>query len=139
MENLVPIVNETELVSALHSDGVELPLPFEKDLFLMGVTVAGTSYVKNIGELYDALDEGDTVRLVREPDNPYDEYAIRIDAMDDEDIPEGASVKLGYIPRAYNKVVARLMDAGKPIYGVLRKKERQGSWFKIVVKVYMKD
>lgn len=128
------------LVESLHREEAPLPLPFERDLFLIGVEVAGTNHVPNIEALFDALQEGDRVSLFREPKNEYDEYAIRVDAQ-----PSGERaavlqpVKLGYIPRMYNKMPARLMDAGKLLYGIVRKKEETGGYFHIVIKLYMQD
>ena len=147
MDELILQPKEHELVSALHSGGVSLPMPFERDIFLLGIEVAGTSHVPNMERLYESLNEGDRVKLVREPDNPYDEYAIRIDTENDAPIGYLASdahalaesVKLGYIPMKNNKVFARLMDAGKLLYGVVRRKEMDGEYHRIVVKIYLKD
>ena len=147
MDELILQPKEHELVSALHSGGVSLPMPFERDIFLLGIEVAGTSHIPNMERLYESLNEGDRVKLVREPDNPYDEYAIRIDTEQDDPIGYLATdthalaegVKLGYIPMKNNKVFARLMDAGKLLYGVVRRKEMEGKYHRIVVKIYMKD
>ena len=148
MEELILQTNEKELVSAIHTGGLDIPMPFARDIFLLGVEVAGTSYIPNISRLYESLDEGKTVKLVREPENPYDAYAIRIDTENDDPIGYLASdqyalaegVKLGYIPRINNKVFARLMDAGKLLYGVVRHKEIiNETYHKIVIKIYMKD
>lgn len=46
---------------------------------------------------------GDRLQLVREPDNPYDANAVRV---------EWRGVKLGYVPRRDNAAVARQMDRG---------------------------
>ncbi len=46
---------------------------------------------------------GDRLELVREPENPYDAGAIRV---------EWRGVKLGYVPRRDNAAVARQMDRG---------------------------
>ena len=149
MEDLIPRSEENELISLLNSgEGLSLPLPFEQDIFLYGTEVAGTSYRENIQELFETLREGDLVTLIREPENPYDEYAIRIDV--DEDGEPGydpavtdlddKSWMLGYVPRAYNRILARLMDAGKLLYGKVRHKEIvNGTYYKIVVKIYMRD
>ena len=146
MDELIAKRDDTELISSLHS-GLDLPMPFEQDVFLYGTEIAGTSYRENIEELYSRLNEGDLLTLIREPENPYDEYAIRIDVDADgipgyiptEDYPADKSRMLGYIPRAFNKVFARLMDAGKLLYGVVRHKEKQNGYHKIVVKIYLRD
>ena len=49
---------------------------------------------------------GDRLELVREPDNPYDASAVRV---------EWRGVKLGYVPRRDNAAVARQMDRGAPL------------------------
>ena len=145
MNELILKQAEEELVAALHADGAELtlPLPFERDIFLLGTDVVGTSYVENIAALYETLQEGERVRLVREPENPYDEYAIRIDALPEEgEISQDAldlGLKLGYIPRDRNKIFARLMDAGKDLYGTVRHMEIVGGYYRIVIKVFLHD
>ena len=72
---------------------------------------------------------------------------IRID-VDDDGLPgydpaktdlEDKSRMLGYIPRAFNKPFARLMDAGKLLYGTVRHKELVAGYYKIVVKIFMRD
>ena len=39
----------------------------------------------------------------------------------------------------FSSVLARLMDAGKNLYGVVRHKEIDGYYHRIAIKVYMKD
>ena len=143
MEELTVKQNETELVAALHN-GMDLPLPFEQDIFLYGTEIAGTNYRENIEALYEMIREGDMLTLIREPENPYE---IRID-VDDDGLPgydpaktdlEDKSRMLGYIPRAFNKPFARLMDAGKLLYGTVRHKELVAGYYKIVVKIFMRD
>ncbi len=55
---------------------------------------------------WDALREGDPLQLVREPDNPHDPRAVRV---------EWRGIMLGYLPRAENREVAREMDQGTPL------------------------
>jgi hypothetical protein len=49
------------------------------------------------------LKPGDRLELVREPDNPHDANAVRV---------EWRGVKLGYVPRRDNTAVARQLDRG---------------------------
>lgn len=65
-------------------------------------SVAGFQYGRG-EEVFDALCVGDALSLVREPDNPHDPRAIRIDWN---------GIKLGYVPRADNARLARLLDRG---------------------------
>ena len=46
---------------------------------------------------------GDELALVREPDNPHDRNAVRV---------QWRGHKLGYVPRAENEAVARQLDRG---------------------------
>lgn len=49
---------------------------------------------------------GDRLELVREPENPYDSAAIRV---------EWRGRMLGYVPRRDNTAVARQLDRGTPL------------------------
>jgi hypothetical protein len=53
--------------------------------------------------VWDRMKVGDALILVREPENPYDVNAVRVDWNGHQ---------LGYIPRAENAAVARQMDRG---------------------------
>ena len=55
------------------------------------------------GDVLRGLQPGDRLELVREPQNPYDPNAVRV---------EWRGVKLGYVPRRDNAAVARQMDRG---------------------------
>jgi hypothetical protein len=54
-------------------------------------------------DLWSEMRAGDALTLVREPDNPHDRNAVRV---------EWRSFKLGYVPRAQNEAVARMLDRG---------------------------
>jgi hypothetical protein len=56
------------------------------------------------GEVFRDMRAGDALDLAREPDNPHDPKAIRVDWH---------GVKLGYVPRAQNAAVAWAMDRGE--------------------------
>ena len=151
MGDLILRPDEQELLRVIHyrTDGSEpLPKPFEREIYLVSMVVVGTYYMQNIGLLYQSLEIDDPLRLVREPDNPYDEYAIRVETADAEMIgycatPALASTedrKLGYISRTNNKIIARLMDAGKLIYGKVRLKEIvDGSYYKILIRIILRE
>lgn len=113
--------------------GGNVPMPFQRHIFLMECRVAGTTYIENIGRRLRGLAAGSTVRLVREPENPCDALAIRVEN------PSGE--KLGYIPRASNAVLARLLDAGKNIYGKLSQApdEVEDGWVIIPLAIFLYD
>lgn len=108
----------------------KIALPFQKDIFLIEIQVAGTSFRKNIKELEPQLLPGQMYRMVREPDNKYDANAIAI-YFEEE--------KLGYIPAEQNEIMARLMDVGKFFYCKLISKEWIHNWLRLKTEVYMKD
>lgn len=148
MDEQIILKEDADLVAAMQRIGNAMPVPYERDIFLLGTYSAGADYQEQIEGIYDLLEEGDPVTMIREPDNEYDEYAIRLEIAHKGDpgpeLPsrlqrfEGA--KIGYIPRGtVNKIFARLMDAGKLLYGVVRDKECMGDYHRIVVKVYLKD
>ena len=65
----------------------------------------GTVLLRNFTE--DLSEPGRQLRLIREPENPYDRWATKVCTLD--------GVMLGYLPSRKNQSVARLMDAGKNI------------------------
>jgi hypothetical protein len=108
-----------------------LPLPFVQEIFLMQCHIAGTAYRENIEDIEPELNEKDILVFKRELNNIHDKLAILI--------LDKTGQKLGYVPKDKNEVIARLMDAGKMIFGKIEQKEWQGKWLKIDVRVYMRD
>ena len=50
--------------------------------------------------------------LTREPENPYDSYAVRVDCC---------TMYVGYIPRKISREVAAIMDSGHSLSATLNK------------------
>jgi len=117
-----------QILAKSFKDG--LPLPSIKEIFLIESHIAGTSYL-NLDEVEKTLANDEFLKLVREADNKYDPLAILIF--------DSKGNKLGYVPKDKNEVLARLMDAGKFIFGRLVSKERVNSWLKLTIKIYLKD
>ena len=65
--------------------------------------------------VWDQLQEGEGLTLVREPENPYDVNAVRVDWN---------GHALGYIPRTENAAVARQMDRGSKLQARITKLTR---------------
>lgn len=65
----------------------------------------GTVLLQNFTE--DLNEPGRQLMLLREPDNRYDRWAIKVCTL--------TGTLLGYLPSGKNQSVARLMDAGKHI------------------------
>lgn len=121
------------LLGLLHGKGGDLviPKPFERDIFLFDTYIAGTTHIEGIEELALYLNVDDKLDFFREPDNAYDEQAIMIKT--------GNGVKLGYVPKQDNVIFARLMDAGKLLFGRISHKETKGRWVKIKIKVFLHE
>ena len=118
------------LLQSLHAD-LNTPAPYSSDVLLLQTIIAGTTHVVGIEELEPFLKPGDRLELVRIPDNPSDPNAIKIYTRD--------RVKLGYVPRKENHILARLMDAGKLLYARILSKQWQGDWLQIEIEVYLND
>lgn len=130
-DELIKLEKWGEIAKLYGGGGV--PMPFVQEIFLLECDIAGTGFVKDIEKKAAALNVDSIVKLVREPANKYDPMAIRIDNADGE--------KLGYVPRAQNEVISRLMDGGKILYGKVIEKDLSdhGPWVDITVGIYMKD
>ena len=125
-------IDSNNIIGILNSNnGLNIEKPFSKDIFLIEVHIAGTTHIDNINELEPKLNEGVEVLFFREPTNQYDDKAIVIKDKEGN--------KLGYVPRAKNEILARLMDAGKLVYGKIKSKEKIDNWIKIELEIYLKD
>jgi hypothetical protein len=90
--------------------------------------LAGFQY-HQAGELWSELRVGDDLMLIREPDNPHDRNAVRV---------EWHGRMLGYLPRAENAAVAAEMDRGAVVAGriaVLR--EHPNPWQRLLIEVFV--
>ena len=135
--DLASALDNPEFLAALYAadtgmsaDG--MPKLFEADTFLMGMEIAGANFRPLISLLYQQLEEGERLTLLREPNNEYDERAIAVLTQEGK--------KLGYIPRVNNLILSRLMDAGYVLYALVRSKElqvREKPDYRIVIKVYL--
>lgn len=77
--------------------------PRENPGRLLIAAVAGYAYYAG-AQLEDGLAVGEPLQLVREPENPHDCRAVRLDWR---------GHPLGYVPRAQNAHIAALLDAGE--------------------------
>jgi hypothetical protein len=105
-------------------------LPFARELIVLECHIAGTSY-QNLEEIEPQLNLNDRFLLVRETDNKHDKFAVAIYTSNRE--------KLGYLPRTKNETIARLLDAGKMIFGILRSKKWMDDWLKLELVVWLVD
>ncbi|MEA3521881.1 MAG: HIRAN domain-containing protein, partial [Campylobacterota bacterium] len=85
--------------------------------------IAGTQHVSNMSELFPTLKINDTVKLIREKENPYDAKAVKVIT--------GNGEKLGYIPRNFNHFPAFMMDNEEILLGEIRKLQWEQERFSI--------
>ena len=85
----------------------------EVSLLIQRSTLAGYRY-HAAPALAGALLPGATLDLVREPDNPHDANAVRV---------EWRGRKLGYVPRANNAALAWAMDGGESVTAKVARNE----------------
>ena len=74
-------------------------------LLVQSSPLAGFRYAE-ASQVWSELRIGDPLELVREPDNPHDRNAVRVDWR---------GRKLGYVPRAENEALAWAMDRGERV------------------------
>lgn len=73
--------------------------------------------------LWPQMQVDDALTLVREPDNPHDARAVRV---------EWRGHKIGYVPRRENADVARLMDGGQTLVArIARLAEVRDPWSRV--------
>lgn len=94
----------TVLAGGLVTHRATPPAAGPAPILLLESHVAGTAYY-DANKLLGDLSPGRVLSLRRQPDNRHDDLAIEVL------VPGGG--KLGYVPRAHNQPLARLMDAGK--------------------------
>lgn len=100
----------------------------EVRLLVQSSPLAGFQYYA--GEtLWQAIREGDRLTLVREPDNPHDANAVRV---------EWRGQKLGYLPRAENRAVAAALDGGERVSArIARLRPHRNPWQRVLVEVFV--
>lgn len=74
-------------------------------------------------QIWSQMQVGDTLTLIREPDNVHDAKAVRV---------EWQGQKIGYVPRRENADVARFMDGGQVLLArINRLAEVRDPWSRV--------
>lgn len=90
--------------------------------------VAGFQYHEG-AVIWPSLHIGDSLQLIREPDNAYDRQAVRVDWN---------GRKLGYVPRIQNITVSHLLDQGHPLSAeIIRLESGTNPWSRVTFAVYL--
>lgn len=97
-------------------------------ILLQSSPLAGFRYYEG-KQLWSEMRVGDILQLVREPDNPHDSKAVRV---------EWQGHKLGYVPQVDNEALARFMDRGsKAEARITRMKKSRNPWRRMEFEVYL--
>ena len=107
------------------------PLPAQTGarILIQSSPLAGFRY-HEARELWDQLQVGAPLSLVREPDNPHDARAVRV---------EWNGHLLGYVPRTENEAVARQLDRGNKLEArIVRLTKHRDPWKRIEFEVFLR-
>ncbi|MHB1246627.1 MAG: HIRAN domain-containing protein [Sulfuriferula sp.] len=97
-------------------------------ILLQASPLAGFQYYRG-KQVWAEMHEGDTLELVREPQNVHDPRAVRV---------EWHGIKLGYVPRRENEAVARLLDRGSRLEArIVRLSVSRNPWQRVLFEVYL--
>jgi len=124
------IISDANWLDVRQSVG-STPMPFEREIFLKECHIAGTVHVDDILCKTASVGVGSVLVLKREPENGYDELAIRVETTGGE--------RIGWIPKKHNDVLARLMDAGKLLVAKVTHKELEDHWLNMRIEIFLKD
>ena len=98
-------------------------------LLVQSSPLAGSQF-HALANLHAAMRVGDTLTLVREPDNPYDAKAVRV---------EWQGRQLGYVPRRENRAVAAALDRGRTLHARISRLEPEAEdpWQRLEFEVWL--
>ena len=109
----------------------DLPMPFEKTVFLTECHLAGTECIEDeLVKTYD-VEEGTELVLRRSSEDVQDAMAVAA-------LTKKGYV-VGYVPRRYAAIIARLMDAGKALSATVTEKTLVGHWLDLAISIAMKE
>lgn len=104
------------------------PNAAEARLIVQSSPLAGFQFYAG-RDLWQEMKVGDTLELVREPDNAHDANAVRV---------MWRGRMLGYVPRRENAHVARQLDNGVPVKArVVKLQEHRSPWRRMEFEVYV--
>ena len=109
----------------------DLPMPFEKTVFLTECHLAGTAEIDDILVRTQGVEQGSPITLKRTAADAQDEKSVAA-------LTVGGAL-VGYVPRRYAAVMARLMDAGKALSAKVTEKALEGHWLDLAISIDMKE
>jgi hypothetical protein len=117
-----------ELLTLIGTGGVEALAPFSREIYLLDIVVAGTTFCTEMDTVEPQLLPDTVLKMIRQPQNKYDELAIGIYFN---------TTRVGWVPMEHNEVISRLMDAGKAFFCRVEHISKKGSWVKVKAKIFM--
>lgn len=113
---------------ACHAPAVEPPAGRIR-LLVQSSPLAGSQF-HALEEVREQLQVGMPLQLVREPENPHDARAVRVDWQ---------GYVLGYLPRVENSTVSRALDAGEAVEArIARLREHRNPWQRLEIEVFLR-
>jgi HIRAN domain len=101
----------------------------DSEILVQSSPLAGFQYYEGKA-LWDKMKIGDPLVLVREPDNPHDPLAVRV---------EWEGHKLGYLPRRENQAVARQLDLGNALEArIIRLRKHRDPWKRLELEIVLR-
>jgi len=117
-----------ELLALIGSGGVDALAPFSREIYLLDIVVAGTTFCTEMDTIEPQLLPDTVLKMIRQPQNEHDKLAIGIYFN---------STRVGWVPMEHNEVISRLMDAGKAFFCRVEHTSKKGSWVKVKAKIFM--
>lgn len=108
------------------------PVSSSEGLILLECLVAGTTHRQNLKQHEPKLYVGQALRLEREADSKYDDWAVKVLTTKTE-----GGLWLGYLPEVRNETVARLLDAGYALGARLVHKAWEDDWLHLEIEVLL--
>ena len=127
MENSIAKLTP-ELLALIGSGGVDALAPFSREIYLLDIVVAGTTFCAEMDEIEPQLLPETVLKMIRQPQNKHDELAIGVYYN---------AIRIGWVPMETNEIISRLMDAGKAFFCRIESTVRKGNWVKIKAKIIM--
>jgi hypothetical protein len=125
---LAPRIAPAGPTEAISTAEVAPDTPEPAAILLQQSPLAGFQYHQG-PQLWAQLQPGQTLTLTREPANPYDPRAVRIDWNGE---------KLGYLPRLDNAAASQLLDRGERLTArIAALAEDRDPWRRVAIAIYL--
>jgi hypothetical protein len=99
-------------------------------ILIQTAPLAGFQYHAGLA-LFPLMSVGDRLTLVREPDNPHDAKAVRV---------EWRGAMIGYAPRVDNADLARMLDHGVAAEGrIVHLQKARDPWKRVLIEIVVPD